>query len=166
MTFHRIYKTEKIFIEGIVYIEFTCGCIFFDIEDRKRKKRSIFEVKEGKRKNRIFCPNHKSNSNIKHRFKICPLCKEKIIVANNTVEGPCITCSYKLKQEEYKKNTQNKKRKDCLQYGKEYILKHREQIKAEPMCKNREYCLSFIKKASTLLQCNNCLNKNINIFGD
>lgn len=161
----RIYRTEKVIEKGLIYIRFTCGCVFLDKEDRKRKKRSIFEVRNGKRSNRIFCPNHKNNSFIKNRFKICPTCESTITVANNTVEGICSKCSYIEKQEEYKKKKEPKKR-DCQQYGKEYTLKPKEKIISEPMCKNRAYCLSFIKQAITLLQCANCLNLDNDIFGD
>lgn len=161
----RIYRTEKVIEKGLIYIRFTCGCVFLDKEDRKRKKRSVFEIRDGKRTNRIFCPNHKKNSHIKNRFKICPNCESTITVANNTVEGLCTPCLNFLKKEAQRKNKEEKI-KDCLQYGKFYELRKNEKIISEPMCKNREYCLSFIQRASTLIQCDKCPHKNTDIFGD
>jgi hypothetical protein len=162
----KIHKTEKTFIHGQIYIEFTCGCIFLDKEDQKRKKRSVFEIKDGKRTNRVFCPNHKNNSHLKHRFKICPFCKDKIIVAKTTNEGPCNKCAAFLKQEKAKEKTEKKKQKDCLQYGKPYELRKNEKIVSEAMCRNREYCISFIKRASTLIQCDKCPHARTDIFED
>lgn len=159
----RIYKTEKTIIKGLVYVEFSCGCIFLDKEDRKRTKRSIFEKRNGKKTSRIFCPNHKNNSYIKHRFKICPGCDTKIIVTNNTVEGLCSPC-LKFHKAEKKQKAKVPKPKDCLQHGEPYALRKNEKIVSEPMCKNRPYCISFIKKASTLIQCDKCPYAKIDMF--
>lgn len=165
-SFPRIHKPITQFTEGLVYIRYSCDCVFLDKEDKKRKIRSVFEVKEGKRTNRIFCPNHKNDSYIKHRFKICPECKNTIIAANNTVEGLCSLCSAKIKQRENYKKKNPPKSKSCLQYGEPYILRKNEKIVSEPMCRNRSYCLSFIKEASTLLQCDKCTHKKTDIFED
>lgn len=161
----RIYRTEKKFIPGKVYVKFSCDCIFSDIEDKKRKIRTVLDKKDGKRTYRTFCPNHKNNSNLQHRFKICPICTAHIVVANNTVEGPCPICTKKIKLEE-KQKAKVPKPKDCLQYGLPYTLRKNEKIISEPMCKNRPYCISFIKNASTLLQCDNCPYAKLDIFGD
>jgi hypothetical protein len=162
MCLPTIYKTEKEILPGPVYVKFTCGCIFLDTEDQKRKKRSLFEIRNGKRTNRVFCPNHKKDSFVKQRMKICPVCNELIVASKNTTPGLCRKCLNHVEARKSKKV----KIKNCIQYGKPYELRKNEKIISKHMCRNREYCLSFIKKHATLMQCANCPHLKDNIFGD
>jgi len=153
----KIYPVTKQIEKGKVYVKYSCGCVFLDTDDKKRKKRSVFEKIEGKRTNRTFCPNHKSNSKIEHRFKICPMCHKKIIVARLTKDGYCFRCNKAINAKKAKEKIKEKKKKNCFQYnGKMYELRKNEKIENKPLCGNRSFCLSFIKSASDLLQCKDC----------
>jgi len=149
----KIYPTIKKPKAGILYVTYTCNCVFDDKKDQKRKKRSVFEIRNGKRTNRVFCPNHPEDSFLKNRFKICPSCKNTVVVSRLTTIGPCPECMKKINQEKKKVPV----KKTCYQYGGEkYELRKNEKVENKPLCGNRSYCLSFIKSATDLLQCKGC----------
>lgn len=139
----------------IVYVKFSCGCIFNDKEDKQREKRNVLETKNGKRTNRIFCPIHPKNSKIAYRFKYCSICHKKTKVARMTNEGPCIVCNRNIKlREKYK---EKKQKTVCLQYGKRIDFPREENLTSQIFCIHRMYCLSFFHHLpKAYLDCTNC----------